>query len=132
MVLACLGPCLDCCLGTATETSPAPGGAAWVSIWVREVIAPGITQGKAAGTISKVTGQYRTAHSRLLQHAEAIVCYGGTRREMARLGARSSAFFSEWRAMCNLGLKSSCAMMIQVGHGLQLQSLWTIPTAAVS
>eukprot|EP01051_Picozoa_sp_SAG22_P002446 SAG22_NODE_109_length_19706_cov_464.723772_11_plen_379_part_00 len=85
----------------------------WFAIWLREAISPGIVQGKAVGNISKVSGEYRTVHSRLLQHAEAIVSYGGTEVEMARIKARSRAFFVEWRAMCLLSLRSSFTMMLQ-------------------
>jgi ABC-type uncharacterized transport system fused permease/ATPase subunit len=85
----------------------------WFSIWLREAISPGIESGTVAGQTVKVAGQYRTAHARLLQHAEAVACYGGAEAEARRIGRASANFYAQWRRMSLLNIKSSLSMMLQ-------------------
>ena len=86
---------------------------AWLGIKVREFIAPGIRQGRLAGRISKISGEYRSAHKALLEHGEAIVASGGVSREGERVKEKYEKFVGVWWELVREDSRSSFAMSFQ-------------------
>jgi ABC-type uncharacterized transport system fused permease/ATPase subunit len=92
---------------------------AFGGVKIREMMAPGIRQGRLAGRISRISGEYRSAHKALLEHGEGIIASGGVSREGERVREKYNAFVGVWWNLVREDSRSTFAMSFQ---GMILQS----------
>lgn len=89
---------------------PALGIWTWFSLSVRDWYVPALDRGQQMAQHSRANGRYRDAHSRLAQHSEAIISFGGVAAEAARVSNRLEQYLRAARIVMRAKLKDIFAM----------------------
>lgn len=84
----------------------------WTNLAIRNFLAPALERGMLTAKISRVSGAFRDAHSKLARHAESVICFDGVDAEARRLKGRLDESLGLSRRMMVLGMKERATMQV--------------------
>jgi ABC-type uncharacterized transport system fused permease/ATPase subunit len=87
-------------------------GWSWTNLAIRNWAAPALERGMLMAKSNRISGTFRDAHSKLAQHAESIICFGGVGAEARRLAKRLQESMDLSRRMMWIGIKERFTFMI--------------------
>ena len=84
----------------------------WGNLAFRNFFSPALERGLLMAKQSRISGAFRDAHSRLAQHGEGVISFGGVAAEARRLNSRLDATLALSRRMSWLFIKERFTMSI--------------------